>query len=337
MTLPLEGIRILSVEQFGAGPFGTLSLADMGAEVIKIEDPVSGGDVARYVPPFEIEADSLYFQSFNRGKRSVAIDLRSELRTALIPLGDIRRVYDLMREAEILAKAADDQRRLGHISGRLCHTYWQMGNYELALAVGERSLAISMTLGNVVLQFDTNLHLAYPYYTLGQYHRAIACLRTNLVSLEGELPPQRLSPVGDNAIHCRALLSHCLAKLGAFAEGITLGEEGLRIARVVDLPYGLTSAYSGVGGLYLYKGELDQAIAKGDSRAVHDELGDVLFALTSLARRLGQDPEHALRDTLDRFTRRVQAVESLARAQGRSFTDRLYRWHRPHRYRCRIP
>jgi tetratricopeptide (TPR) repeat protein len=166
-----------------------------------------------------------------------------------------------LREAEILAKAVDDQRRLGHISGRLCHTYWQMGNYEPALAVGERALAISMTLGNVLLQFNTNLHLAYPYYTLGQYGRAIACLRTNLVSLEGELPPQRLSPVGDNAIHCRALLSHCLAELGAFAEGITHGEEGIQIAETLDHPYSRASAYRGIGELYLCQGDLAKAIA----------------------------------------------------------------------------
>lgn len=74
---PLAGVRVLAVEQFGAGPFATLALADMGAEVIKIEDPTTGGDVARYVPPYEIEADSLYFQAFNRGKKSVALDLRS--------------------------------------------------------------------------------------------------------------------------------------------------------------------------------------------------------------------------------------------------------------------
>ena len=47
--LPLENVRILAVEQFGAGPFGTMHLADLGAELIKIEDPSQGGDVARYV------------------------------------------------------------------------------------------------------------------------------------------------------------------------------------------------------------------------------------------------------------------------------------------------
>ena len=75
---PLHGIRIVTISQFGAGPFGTMMLADLGADVIKIEDPRSGGDVARYVPPGAADGDSLYFQSFNRGKRSVTLDLRSE-------------------------------------------------------------------------------------------------------------------------------------------------------------------------------------------------------------------------------------------------------------------
>jgi crotonobetainyl-CoA:carnitine CoA-transferase CaiB-like acyl-CoA transferase len=78
MRPPLEGVRILAISQFGAGPFGTNVLADLGAEIIKIEDPSVGGDVARYIPPFEIEGDSLYHQSFNRGKKSVALNLRSE-------------------------------------------------------------------------------------------------------------------------------------------------------------------------------------------------------------------------------------------------------------------
>jgi crotonobetainyl-CoA:carnitine CoA-transferase CaiB-like acyl-CoA transferase len=73
---PLDGVRILAVSQFGAGPFGTQMLGDLGADIIKIEDPGVGGDSARYVPPFQGEADSPYFQSFNRGKRSVSLNLR---------------------------------------------------------------------------------------------------------------------------------------------------------------------------------------------------------------------------------------------------------------------
>ena len=69
--LPLAGVRILAVEQYGAGPFGSMHLADMGAEVIKIENPTDGGDVSRAVGPYFLgEHDSHFFQAFNRNKRS---------------------------------------------------------------------------------------------------------------------------------------------------------------------------------------------------------------------------------------------------------------------------
>ena len=76
MTLPLADIRVVAIEQFGAGPWATLQLADLGAEVIKIEDPRAGGDVGRYVPPFQEGEDSLFFETFNRNKTSVSLDLR---------------------------------------------------------------------------------------------------------------------------------------------------------------------------------------------------------------------------------------------------------------------
>jgi len=74
---PLAGVRVLAVEQFGAGPWGTMMLADLGAEVIKIENPMTGGDVGRSVPPYTVDQDSLYFQSFNRSKKSLTLDLQS--------------------------------------------------------------------------------------------------------------------------------------------------------------------------------------------------------------------------------------------------------------------
>jgi crotonobetainyl-CoA:carnitine CoA-transferase CaiB-like acyl-CoA transferase len=75
---PLEGMRILALEQFGAGPYGTSFLADLGADVIKIENPATGGDPARYTGPHLLgSADSEYFQSWNTGKRSITLDLKS--------------------------------------------------------------------------------------------------------------------------------------------------------------------------------------------------------------------------------------------------------------------
>jgi crotonobetainyl-CoA:carnitine CoA-transferase CaiB-like acyl-CoA transferase len=77
MNRPLEGIRALTLEQFGAGPYGTMFLAELGAEVIKIEPP-DGGDPSRHVGPHKLGlADSEYFQAWNLGKKSVALDIKS--------------------------------------------------------------------------------------------------------------------------------------------------------------------------------------------------------------------------------------------------------------------
>jgi crotonobetainyl-CoA:carnitine CoA-transferase CaiB-like acyl-CoA transferase len=83
-TPPLAGIRIIAVEQYGAGPYATLYLADMGADVVKIEDPGAGGDIGRYVPPGQAGTDSLFFESFNRGKRSLALDLKNASARAVL-------------------------------------------------------------------------------------------------------------------------------------------------------------------------------------------------------------------------------------------------------------
>jgi crotonobetainyl-CoA:carnitine CoA-transferase CaiB-like acyl-CoA transferase len=75
-TLPLAGLRILAVEQYGAGPYGSMHLADLGAEVIKIESP-PGGDVSRATGPhFLGDGDSQFFQTFNLNKRSLRLDLK---------------------------------------------------------------------------------------------------------------------------------------------------------------------------------------------------------------------------------------------------------------------
>ncbi|MBS4024681.1 MAG: CoA transferase [Clostridia bacterium] len=103
----LDGLRILAVSQYGAGPFATLQLADLGAEVIKIEDPSTGGDMARYIPPYQDGTDSLFFQSLNRNKKSLTLNLKDKegrkLFTDLVQVSDA--VFNNLR--------GDQPRKLG--------------------------------------------------------------------------------------------------------------------------------------------------------------------------------------------------------------------------------
>lgn len=78
MTRPLSGIRVIAVEQYGAGPYGSMLLADLGATVIKVENAATGGDVSRSTGPhFLGKDDSQFFQTFSKGKQSASIDLKS--------------------------------------------------------------------------------------------------------------------------------------------------------------------------------------------------------------------------------------------------------------------
>lgn len=93
MSLPLRGVRIISVEQYGAGPFGTQHLADLGAEVIKIENPAEGGDVGRSVGPYYFgPGDSHFFEAFNRHKQSLTLNLKAPGAAAVL--------HDLVRDAD---------------------------------------------------------------------------------------------------------------------------------------------------------------------------------------------------------------------------------------------
>jgi crotonobetainyl-CoA:carnitine CoA-transferase CaiB-like acyl-CoA transferase len=112
---PLADLRVLAIEQFGAGPWGSMQLADLGATVIKVEDPMSGGDIGRSIPPFRSGDDSLFFETFNRGKRSISIDLRSAAGRAVLE--------DLVEHVDVLTSnlRGDQPEKLGLTYERLKH------------------------------------------------------------------------------------------------------------------------------------------------------------------------------------------------------------------------
>jgi crotonobetainyl-CoA:carnitine CoA-transferase CaiB-like acyl-CoA transferase len=127
MRLPLEGVRILAVEQYGAGPFGTQHLADLGAEVIKIENPADGGDIGRAVGPyFFAPGDSHFHEAFNRNKKSLTLDLKSAGGQAVFA--------DLVKGAD----ATFDNLR-GDLPAKLGLTYGQLRAHNPRIVCGHLS------------------------------------------------------------------------------------------------------------------------------------------------------------------------------------------------------
>jgi|SRR5581483_2718357 len=121
-TLPLGDVRVLAFTQLGAGPWAMTLLSDLGADVVKVEDPTTGGDEARRVPPFADAAahDGLYFQSLNRGARSLTLNLRTDdgrtLLHRLVARADA--VYNNLR-GDLPARLGLDYAALGAANPRI--------------------------------------------------------------------------------------------------------------------------------------------------------------------------------------------------------------------------
>lgn len=77
MAGPLEGIKVLELSRTLAGPFASMQLADMGAEVLKVEQPGLGDETRSYIPP-ELSGQSTYFMSLNKNKRAITLNLKTE-------------------------------------------------------------------------------------------------------------------------------------------------------------------------------------------------------------------------------------------------------------------
>jgi tetratricopeptide (TPR) repeat protein len=193
-------------------------------------------------------------------RREQGIDLRLALRSALQPSGDYRRILTYLCEAEALAVALDDHRRLGQVLGFLSNHFHLIGAYHQAIAAAERMLALAEAGGEIVLGALANLYLGNTYQYQGNYQRAIDYFRQTVAALKGVQRLERFGQVNPPAVLCRAHLAWCHAELGTFPEGRALGEEGLRIAEALASPVSVMYAAWGIGLLALRQGDLPRAL-----------------------------------------------------------------------------
>ena len=189
-----------------------------------------------------------------------AIDLRFDLRTSLLQLGELSRILDYLREAETLAVTLADQHRLGRLSAYMTNHFFLTGDQDRALESGQRALTIATALGDFALQVEMNYRVGQVYYTLGDYRRATEALRKSVDCLKGDLAYERFGLAVVLSVVSRNWLVRSLAALGEFPEGVAHGEEALRIAESVNQPLDIIVASQGIGRLYLRKGNFHLAI-----------------------------------------------------------------------------
>jgi class 3 adenylate cyclase/tetratricopeptide (TPR) repeat protein len=292
------------------------------------------------VGSFEQALTALRHLPEERDTREQAIDLRLALRNALLPSGNIGRILAYLREAETLAAAFDDPRRLAQVSLFLSYHFYQKGAYDQAITVAQRALALATASGEVVLHVLANYYLGHAYQAQGDYTQAINCFRQTVAFFEGTRSQERFGQINLPSVTSRANLAWCHAELGMFTEGRALGEEGLRIAEKAAHPGSLMFASSGIGMLALRQGDLPRAIPlleravgicqDADLSVWFPRMAAALGAAYTLAGRVADAVPllmQALQQTMAADRVRLQALCSLPLGEAHLLAGRLEEAH----------
>jgi tetratricopeptide (TPR) repeat protein len=159
--------------------------------------------------------------------------------------------------------------------------------YDRAMAASQRALALAAASGDPYTPIEANNFLGLVCFLQGDYRQAMDANRRAMALLEGAQRYERFGEPVLPAVRCRTYLSLSLAEVGAFVEGIAVGEEGLHIAEAVQHPVSLVEAYRSVGLPYLRQGNLSQALPVLERARSLCEEADLPFYFPLVAGALG--------------------------------------------------
>jgi class 3 adenylate cyclase/tetratricopeptide (TPR) repeat protein len=195
-----------------------------------------------------------------RERSELAVDLRFDLHSALIPLGEVARMAEILKEAEVEAEALQDQRRVGQAAAYMTQCFWWTGQPERAVESGRRALAIAQALDDRALEGLATQRIGQAYASLGEYRRAVEAFGRHLARIEADSAPPPSSLAGLRAAADRAWMAWCLAPLGEFAESDAQAKEAVRLAETAQHDLSLAMTYSGASRSSLMRGDFPVAI-----------------------------------------------------------------------------
>jgi class 3 adenylate cyclase/tetratricopeptide (TPR) repeat protein len=191
--------------------------------------------------------------------RALEVDLRFDLRLALMPLGDFGRALDLLREGEAIATELGDAARLGWVAGFLTNLFWEMGDQDRAVDSGRRATEIATTIGHAGISDLAFRYLGRSYHALGDYQRAVAHFNEQVGSPEAGASRVAVDAITPSGVLTRVFLMLCLAETGDFGEAMRHGEQSIRAAEALDHPFSLSAARAALGRVHLRRGQHDLA------------------------------------------------------------------------------
>jgi tetratricopeptide (TPR) repeat protein len=188
-----------------------------------------------------------------------AFEIRLELRTVLMQLGQIRSVLECLREAEALAERLNDDRRRGRVCAFATTIQSQHGELDEALVSGTRALEIARRLGDVRLRILTTTYLELVHYYRGEYERVVELATDNLAALPADWVYEDFGSTAPASVFDRHWLVLSLAQLGRFAEAAEYEAEAIRLAEPTHHAFTVGVAYRAAGTLHLLKGDWAKA------------------------------------------------------------------------------
>ena len=215
------------------------------------------------------------------------IDVRLELRNALLPLGDNARMLAHLHAAEALATAIGDDRRLGWVLAYLTVCFTAAGNQDEAIARGRKALTLSMAAWDDGLGVMSRFFLGLASLCGGSLDEAVQLFQEVVGTLAGARAGELFGEPGPPAQFARAFLGWSLAELGRFDDAVALGEDSLRMAQTIAQPFTLMHGYFGAGIPYLMRGDLARAIAPLEQGFALCRESDVRLWLGEIAADLG--------------------------------------------------
>lgn len=236
---------------------------------------------------FEDALEAVKHLPKNEAREKSAIDLRLMANTAMISLGELERMIEILGEAEALAKGIDDRRRFASVNTQLSIAYWLRGDHQRALAAGKAALATAVEIEHPALQLAASFNIGMAYHGIGEFEKAIRYHDGIYRQLTGDLRLHRAGWAAYPIVFVHTFMASSFIERGDFTAAKRHVDEGCEFADAMTHPYSQAMIYDYRGYYLLSQGQVEEAVAVFEQALDYCRDYEILNLYRSVAAKLG--------------------------------------------------